>query len=370
MHADAEDRRRMEQDLRYAISTGGLHVEYQPIVSTATEKISGFETLVRWTHPQRGPISPAIFIAIAEEAGMISQIGEWVLRTACHDAMAWPQGTRVAVNVSPIQFRSLAFPTLVKQALIQSGLSADRLELEITESVFLDEGADTDTMFAQLKALGVRLALDDFGTGYSALRYLRTAPFDKIKIDQSFVRGAAIKGSRNGAIVKAIVSLADALQMETTAEGAETLDELELIRSLGCSHVQGYVYGRPTTNDAVMARFASHGVYAIASGHKASREQRRTMLRSVRLLYGVHSYDGRVRNISAGGALIEGLSDVPVGTSLEIVFSGNYTVEARCRWVSADRMGVEFTAPIQIEKARGDNLFSEGAAQSVRRRVA
>ncbi|HEX7820972.1 MAG TPA: EAL domain-containing protein [Sphingobium sp.] len=369
MHADAEDRRKLEQDLRHAISTGGLHVEYQPVVSTATEKISGFEALVRWNHPQRGAISPTVFIPIAEEAGLISQIGEWVLRTACHDAVAWPEGTRVAVNVSPIQFRSPAFPSLVLHALARSGLSAERLELEITESVFLDESTDTDAMFAQIKGLGVRLALDDFGTGYSALQYLRSAPFDKIKIDQSFVRGAAIKGSRNGAIVKAIVTLAEALSMETTAEGAETLDELELIRSLGCSHVQGYVYGRPARNTVVMERFDSHGIYATASGPKASREQRRTMLRSIKLVHGTHEYDGRIRNISTGGAQIEGLADVPVGTAFQLVFNASYAVDAMCRWSSGDRMGVEFAAPIQIERVRGETLPPE-VRVAVRRKVA
>ncbi len=369
MHADAEDRRKLEQDLRYAISTGGLHVEYQPVVATATEKISGFEALVRWNHPQRGLISPAHFIPIAEEAGLIGQIGEWVLRTACNDAMSWPEGTRVAVNVSPIQFRSPTFPSLVLHALARSGLDAERLELEITESVFLDEGTDTDAMFAQLKGIGVRLALDDFGTGYSALQYLRSAPFDKIKIDQSFVRGAAIKGSRNGAIVKAIVSLAEALSMETTAEGAETLDELELIRSLGCSHVQGYVYGRPTRIEVVMERYDTHGIYAKAHGPKASREQRRTMLRSIKLIHGAHEYDGRIRNISSGGAQIEGLADVPVGTAFRLVFSSHYAVDALCRWSTGDRMGVEFDAPIQIEQVRGEPLPVESRV-AVRRKVA
>jgi len=376
MHADAEDRRKLEQDLRHAIDTGGLHVEYQPVVSTATEKISGFEALVRWRHPQRGMVSPAVFIPIAEEAGLIAQIGEWVMRTACNDAAGWPDGTRVAVNVSPIQFRSPTFPGLVMNALAKSGISPDRLELEITESVFLDEGGDTDGMFTQLKKLGVRLALDDFGTGYSALRYLRTAPFDKIKIDQSFVRGAAIKGSRNGAIVKAIVSLAEALSMETTAEGAETLDELELIRSLGCSHVQGYVYGKPAPNEEVMERFATHGVYATPAGFKASREKRRTMLRSIKLIHGARSYEARIRNISSGGVLIEGLADVPAGTVFQLSFGGNYVVEATCRWSSDNRMGMEFAEPVQFDRIIGENGVADmnGPARpqgsAIRRKVA
>jgi len=351
MHADAEDRRQLEQDLRHAINTGGLHVEYQAVVASSTEKISGFETLVRWNHPVRGPISPAYFIPIAEEAGLITQIGEWVLRTACNDAVSWPNDIRVAVNVSPIQFGNPAFPALVVNALAKSGLQPERLELEITESVFLDDSGNTDAMFASLKHIGVRLALDDFGTGYSALGYLKTAPFDKIKIDQSFVRGAAIKGSRNGAIVQSIVSLAEALSMETTAEGAETLDELELIRKLGCSHIQGYIYGRPTTNDIIMAQFAAGEFHARPSGFKASRPPRRTMLRSIKLVHGDSSFEARVRNISNEGAMVEGLADVPVGTAFNVVFNRNYSLQATCKWTVGDRMGLEFSEPVRIDLA-------------------
>jgi diguanylate cyclase (GGDEF)-like protein/PAS domain S-box-containing protein len=224
MHADAEDRRQLEEDLRGALAQDGLHLVYQPVVSAATEHVTGYEALLRWEHPVRGPISPTQFIPVAEDAGLISQIGEWVLRTACRDAGTWPEDIRVAVNVSPIQFANPTLPAIVVSALAAGGLAADRLELEITESVFLNDDADTDAMFARLKGIGVRLALDDFGTGYSSLGYLKKAPFDKIKIDQSFVRGAAIKGSRNSAIIKSIVSLAEALSMDTTAEGAETQD--------------------------------------------------------------------------------------------------------------------------------------------------
>lgn len=362
MHAEAEDRRQLEQDLRHAINVGGLGVEYQPVVSSITERISGFEALVRWTHPARGPISPALFVPIAEEAGLIGQIGEWVLRTACQDARGWPSSVRVAVNVSPIQFRNHAFPTIVMSALANSGLDAERLELEITEGVFLQDGGDLDSTFAKLKGIGVRLALDDFGTGYSSLGYLKSAPFDKIKIDQSFVRGAAIKGSRNGAIVKSIVSLAEALSMETTAEGAETLDELELIRSLGCSHVQGYIYGRPAPNEDVLARFASGHDRAEPKGFKASRETRRTMLRSVRLIHGQDSYEARIRNISAGGVMVEGLADVPPGTRFRVAFTASYAVAAICRWSSHGRLGLEFLEPVVLDLARGIEERNAAAA--------
>ncbi|MBO9670008.1 MAG: EAL domain-containing protein [Sphingobium sp.] len=352
MHAEAEDRRLLEGELRRAILTGGLHLEYQPVVCVGSERITGFETLIRWHHPVRGSISPAVFIPIAEEAGLIGAIGEWVLRTACNDATKWPKGTRVAVNVSPIQFANPALPSIVISALANSGLPPAQLELEITESVFLSDQDNTDSMFAHLKNLGIRLALDDFGTGYSALGYLKTAPFDKIKIDQSFVRGAAIKGSRNAAIVKSIVNLAEALGMETTAEGAETLDELDLIRSLGCSHIQGFVYGRPMAMDATQQLLAENDGHAVAQGHKSSREPRMTMLRTVTLTHGENSYTGRIRNVSPNGALIEGLRDVPVGTAFSIEFGGRYSVKGHCRWSREDRMGVEFEASVSIDRIR------------------
>ena len=215
------------------------------MVNAQTEELSGFEALVRWNHATRGTISPAVFIPLAEESGLILQIGEWVMRTACMEAAKWPENIRVAVNLSPIQFTDPNLPATIVSALANSQIQPRQLELEITEGVFLVESESTDDMFAKLKSLGVRLALDDFGTGYSSLGYLKKAPFDKIKIDQSFVRGAASKDSRNAAIIRAIVTLAESLKMDTTAEGAETHDELTLIRELGCSHIQGYIFGRP-----------------------------------------------------------------------------------------------------------------------------
>ncbi len=355
MHADAEDRRQLEHDLRHAIASGEFHLEYQPVVCVSTERISGFEALVRWHHPKRGPISPATFIPIAEDAGLIGTIGAWVLRTACADAAQWPEGTRVAVNVSPIQFANPSLPSLVMSALASAGLSASRLEMEITEGVFLADSANTDAMFSALKNIGVRLALDDFGTGYSSLGYLKTAPFDKIKIDQSFVRGAAIRGSRNGAIVKSIVSLAEALGMDTTAEGAETLDELGLIRSLGCSHIQGYVYGRPQDAENTLVLLKQGQGYATANGHKASREARQSMLRSVTLANSGHEYPARIRNMSPHGAMVEGLLDVPPATIFDVELTKDYIVRGVCRWSEGDRMGIEFDREIDLDRLRAPN---------------
>ena len=350
LHSDAEERRQLEQDLRDALAQGGLELYYQPVVHTSTERITGFEALLRWTHPTRGPLSPAKFIPIAEDSGLIAPIGEWALRRACEDLAKLPEGVRVAVNVSPLQFANPALPAIITNALAAAQVNPARLELEITESVFLNDDEGTDAMFAALKRVGVRLSLDDFGTGYSSLGYLKKAPFDKIKIDQSFVRGATITGSRNGAIIASIVSLAEALGMETTAEGVETLDELDLVRMLGCSHVQGYIYAKPLSFADAMGQLQT-GLTAIAIGPRAARATRQTMLRKVLLDHGGQHYYGTIRNISATGAMVEGLWNVPPGTIFRINVAEGQVVTATARWCQEDRMGVEFAAPLELDDA-------------------
>ncbi len=348
LHSDAEERRQLEQDLRDALVQNALELHYQPVVHTSTERITGFEALLRWQHPVRGPMSPAKFIPIAEDSGLIAQIGEWALRTACRDLAGWPENVRVAVNVSPLQFANPALPAIITSALAAAQVHPSRLELEITESVFLNDDEDTDAMFAALKRVGVRLALDDFGTGYSSLGYLKKAPFDKIKIDQSFVRGATMAGSRNGAIIASIVSLAEALGMETTAEGVETLDELDLVRMLGCSHVQGYIYAKPLSLEFASMKLRE-GLTAIAQGPRASRAVRHTMLRKIVLNHGSQAYHGTIRNISATGAMVEGLWNVPPGTIFRIMVAEGYGVTATARWCQEDRMGIEFSAPLTLD---------------------
>lgn len=350
LHSDAEERRQLEHDLRDAVTQGGLELHYQPVVHTTTEKITGLEALLRWTHPVKGPISPAKFVPIAEETGLIAQIGEWALRTACHDLATWPERVRVAVNVSSLQFANPALPAIVTSALAAAQVDPARLELEITESVFLGDNDGTEAMFAALKAIGVRLALDDFGTGYSSLGYLKRAPFDKIKIDQSFVRGATMPGSRNGAIIAAIVSLAEALDMETTAEGVETLDELSLIRELGCSHVQGYIYSKSL--DAVEARACLVGDLSMeARGPSSARPQRRSMLRKIGLEYQGQLYPVTVRNVSATGAMIDSAWNIPAGLDVLLVFGNGQNVPALTRWSEEGRAGLQFHAPVQIDES-------------------
>ncbi|MFN3516779.1 MAG: EAL domain-containing protein [Novosphingobium sp.] len=365
LHSDAEERRQLEQDLRDALVQGGLELYYQPVVHTVTERITGFEGLLRWNHPVRGQLSPSKFIPVAEDSGLVAQIGEWALRTACRDLASWPESVRVAVNVSPLQFANPALPAIITSALAEAQVQPSRLELEITETVFLSDDEAVDAMFTALKRIGVRLALDDFGTGYSALGYLKKAPFDKIKIDQSFVRGATIEGSRNGAIISSIVSLAEALGMETTAEGVETLDELDLVRMLGCSHVQGYIYEKPLSLANATSRLQT-GLTAIAVGPRAARAARQTMLRKVVLENGGHHYHGTIRNISASGAMIEGLWNVPPGTIFTITLAEGQMVTATARWSQQDRMGVEFATPLQLDDTGRIALLSQPGAEQRR----
>ncbi|MEH3102307.1 MAG: EAL domain-containing protein [Sphingomonas phyllosphaerae] len=245
LHAEAEERRVLEMALRRALENEELSLDYQPVVDARTGALRGFEALLRWRHPGFGQIPPSKFIPIAEEARLIASIGEWVVRTACAEAAAWPDGVHVAVNVSPEQLHNPHFVTIVAEALADSGLPARRLELEVTESVFLREGTGATRVLGDIQALGVGLSLDDFGTGYSSLGYLSSTRFSSIKIDRSFVQTAAAGRVEAIAIIRAVVAMADSLDMTTTAEGVETETELRLVQELGCRSIQGYYFGRP-----------------------------------------------------------------------------------------------------------------------------
>ena len=336
------ERKILEDDLRDALNRNEIELHYQPLVKSTTDKVSCFEALMRWNHHERGPISPGIFVPIAEETKLVLELGTWAIRQACHDAMSWPGKVRVAVNVSPIQFADPNLPEIVKQALKSSGLHPDRLELEITESVFLEETTETEEMFASLKRLGVRLALDDFGTGYSSLSYLQNAPFDKIKIDQSFVRGSNKPGSRNGAIIAAIVALAEALKMDTTAEGIEAHDELDWIKSLNVSQIQGYIYSKPIVQDEVLSHFGSGEWKIEPEGPALQRDDRMSIFRKVRIVFG-DSYEAAVlRNLSKSGALIEGIICLPKRTKLVVDLGDGQLAVATVRRSNESQMGVEF----------------------------
>lgn len=244
MDAHLHERRALEQDLRRAIGTPQLRLCYQPQFGPASMDLHGFEALVRWTHPERGPISPGDFIPIAEEGGMIWQLGEWVLRTACAECASWQVPLMVAVNVSAFQFRRIELVEVVERALRDTGLPPHRLELELTEGVFLEDTEQAREMMCRLKALGVRMALDDFGAGYASLSYLRDFPFDRIKIDRSFV-GRMQDRHEDLALLRGIVGLGHALGLEVVAEGVETPAQLMYLRDLSCDLIQGYLVGRP-----------------------------------------------------------------------------------------------------------------------------
>jgi EAL domain-containing protein (putative c-di-GMP-specific phosphodiesterase class I) len=244
MDARAKARRALEFDLRESIMCGGFELHYQPLVALQTNAVVGCEALLRWRHPVRGLVPPAEFVPLAEETGLINQLGEWVLQTACAEAVTWPSHTKIAVNVSPIQFKSQGLALKVAAALAESGLSAHRLELEITEAVLIRDDESALSILHQLRGLGVRIAMDDFGTGFSSLSYLQRFPFDKIKIDRCFVENVTKKGG-SLAIVRAVIGIAKSRSITTTAEGVETESQRKMLRKLGCDEMQGYLFSRP-----------------------------------------------------------------------------------------------------------------------------
>ena len=353
LHAQAERRRQIEEELRDALARDQIYVAYQPLVETTSNKVIALETLLRWNHPDLGEVSPAVFIPIAEECNLIGALGDWALRRACADAAQLPGNVRVAVNVSTSQFTNTGFANLVTQVLAASELAPSRLELELTESIFLADDQTTQDMFAALKMLGVRLSLDDFGTGYSSLSYLKNAPFDKIKIDKTFIDGVTEPGSRNVAIIKAIVSLAEALDMDTAAEGIEAHDELKMMRDLKVNQIQGYIYAEPVTFDDVVEAMASGDWVIEPEGPSKYRADRRTVLRKVGLIHEDHRYEVMMRNMSRTGCMVEGLVDVPLGTQFVVDFGEGQLAVATVRRSMGAMQGLEFEMPLVDDGAGG-----------------
>jgi diguanylate cyclase (GGDEF)-like protein/PAS domain S-box-containing protein len=348
MHEAARDRQLMESDLRVALEKGELRLMYQPCVDATSEAVTGFEALIRWQHPEHGPVSPAMFIPLAEEIGLINEIGEWVLKTACEEAAKWPEHVTVAVNLSPVQFKSHALPATVRAILNETGLPAKRLELEITEGVFLSNDEHVHEMIANLKKIGLKLALDDFGTGYSSLSYLQRVPFDKIKIDQSFVRGAADPDSRNSALIRAMVGMASDLKMQTTAEGVETAEELQLVRDLGCSLVQGYIFGKPMPPEEALG-LSQKGAVVRPDAHLTPREPRIRIIRAALLHHGGRVIGARLRNISSGGALVECREEMPIGAQIQLDFAAGGLIDAEVRWTKGTQFGCQFSEKFNLK---------------------
>ncbi|WP_242417040.1 EAL domain-containing protein [Sphingomonas panni] len=345
-------RRQMESDLRVALSLDQMRVVYQPVVALDDSRITGFEALLRWEHPTRGTLLPHEFLPIAEECKLIESIGEWVLRTACHDAAAWPGDTRLSVNLSGTQFANPALPAIIANAVARSGLPAERLELDLEEAAVLRDVPAAIGTCAALHGIGVRIALNDFGAGPGSMSCLRRVPFDRIKIDRSFVRGVGDPEGRNAAVVRAIATMADALGIDTTAKGVEYHDELTVLRELGCSEVQGFVYGQPLDGANAAARLLDEGGALTPRGPKAPRLPRTRMLRSTTIEVNGTRRSARIRDLSSNGALIDliDFDESAIGTTLRIDIGGGQWTAATLRWAEDGRAGLHFDHPIVVER--------------------
>ncbi len=350
---EAEERRILEDDLREALAGEQLQLHYQPVVRVKDNMVVGFEGLMRWEHPERGQVSPGMFIPIAEESNLINQLGEWALRRACRDALNWPKSVRVAVNVSAMQFTNPGFTAIVTDALAVSGLEPDRLELELTESVFMGDSDATDDTFKQLKELGVRLALDDFGTGYSSLSYLRSAPFDKLKVDKSFVDSCTQNDQNSAKIIAAIIGLSDALGMETTVEGVEAFDQFNLVCSKGAKFIQGWIYSKALKLEEIEERMGSGEFKIEPDGPDKHRSERRSVFRRIGLIHEDHRYEAVMRDLSTTGARFEGLIGIPEGTGLVLDLGGGQLAVCVVTRSQDATIAVEFEYPLVSDGAGG-----------------
>lgn len=353
LKAQARRRGEIENELREAVAKDQLRMFYQPIVDAKTYKLKCVEALIRWDHPERGWISPAEFIPIAEESGVIRKVGAWALKQVCEDASQWPVEIRAAINVSAVQFEHDDFVQIAKKAIKDSDVDPSRIEFEITESVFIGDYDGIMKAFKGLKGLGARLSLDDFGTGYSSLSYLRNAPFDKIKIDQSFVRGCTEPGNNNAAIIRAVVSLAEALEMETVAEGIEAKDELELVKRHGATNLQGLIFSGAVSNAELLTKLNCGELIYEPRGPEKYRADRRTEFRRIHLIHDDHRYDVLLRNLSKSGGLVEGLLNVPMGTKVVLDLGGGQLAVATVMRSHEYSQGLQFETPLISDGADG-----------------
>ncbi|WP_284125129.1 EAL domain-containing protein [Parerythrobacter aestuarii] len=356
-HADLKDeeeeRQELLDDLREALAQGDLELNYQPVVRATDNTVVCLEALMRWHHEERGFVSPGVFIPVAEESDLIIQMGEWALRQACDDAKQWPSTVRVAVNVSAVQFAHKGFPETVANVLAQSGLDPDRLELELTESVFLGDTDAAEVTFKTLKGLGVRLALDDFGTGYSSLSYLRSAPFDKIKVDRSFVDSCTEQEKNSAKIIAAIVGLSNALSMETTVEGVEAFDQLKVVRDKGASLIQGWLYAKAMPQEKILELIQSGEFKIEPEGPDTHRRERRSMFRRIGIIHDDHHYRAVIRDLSTTGARIDGIAGVPIGTPLVLDLGSGQLVVCEVTRSTDAMIAVEFETPLVSDGAGG-----------------
>ncbi|WEK47255.1 MAG: EAL domain-containing protein [Candidatus Andeanibacterium colombiense] len=353
LQSESHLRKELAHDLREALEAGQLRLEYQPVVSASSNEVVAMEALLRWYHPERGKIPPDVFIPIAEESNLILRIGEWVIRTACEDAANWPEQVRVCINLSEQQLIAEGLAHLVANAIAQAGIQPDRVEMELRESIHFSEGDATERELNAMRRLGVRLSLDDFGTGASSLGYLRRAPFETIKIDPSFLRGAMREDSRNPELIGALVALARALGMQTVAEGVEAMDELALVREKGVDLVQGFAYSPPIAADEVDEFLADKGWTIEPNGPEKQRSERRKLYQKIHVIHEDHLYDVILRDLSRTGAMIQGLLDVPVGTQFVVDFGEGQLAIAKVLRSHQDQQGVEFEHELVEDGAGG-----------------
>ncbi|RGP40428.1 Diguanylate cyclase [Altererythrobacter insulae] len=346
-------RRRLEENLQEAIRDEQLFLTYQPMVSAKSQKVIALEAQTRWDHPQRGEIDHDEFQSIAENSSHVLEVGKWAIMQACEEAVSWPDPLRVTINVPTKQFASDGFVDSIAEALNETGLAPDRLELEFKESVFLGDNNVVDKVLGQLFKLGVRLTLDEFGTGYSSLGYLRRAPFDSIKIGENLCPAHLEKGSQEAGLVKAVVALAKALDMTTIASSIETLPQQKVLADVGVSLLQGSVYAEAVSSEDVFENLSSGGWMIEPASGRASRAKRRTVLRKIHIIHDDHSYEVTLRNLSKTGALIQGLEDVPIDTQFVVDLGGGQLAVATVLRSNRDTQGVEFELPLIDDGAGG-----------------
>ncbi|MGZ8349499.1 MAG: EAL domain-containing protein [Allosphingosinicella sp.] len=349
MHAEETERQILEGDLKQAIAKGQLKLVYQPVVNAGSEALVGFEALVRWHHPVRGPLAPAEFLAMAEAGGQICAIGEWVIRTACAEAANWPRHLRLTVNLSQAEIEHGRIVAIVASALAASELDPERFELDLTEPTLLADKPEIRSALSGLKALGVRLSLDDFGIDAASVLSLKAVPLDRIKIHPDLLRAAMPEGNRAEAVLAAVVALAETLGMDVTAEGAETAEDLALIRRLGCDDVQGYLFGRPMAPGEAMALAAASE--PDGSGETPQpRPARQSLIRRGALRWDGGSSPVRLRNISPEGAMIESKEQLAPGEQVELDLSAGVRLTGEVRWTQDGRIGIRFVELFALKR--------------------
>jgi diguanylate cyclase (GGDEF)-like protein len=349
MHAEESSRHMLENDLKLAVNKGELRLVFQPIVSAASEDLVGFEALLRWMHPVRGPLAPADFLPLAEASGLIVGIGDWVMRTACAEAAKWPHHLRLAVNLSRAEAEQPQLTGTVAGALAASGLEPERLELDLTEDGLRGESEATRAALSGLKALGVRLTLDDFGDGSADLLTLKKAPLDRIKIHPDLLRAGLTDGSRAEALITAVAGLAEGIGIGVTAEGVETLEMLALARRLGCVEIQGFLFGRPMAAAETLEMAAASRPVDIGE-EVQPRAPRHSLIRRGILSCEAGETPVRLRNVSAEGAMIESDQSLDLGERVELDLADGVRLAGEVRWSQDGRIGLRFAESFDLRR--------------------